>query len=134
MPNVTYKSCAVSAERTDRQIIEVQYNFYTMQKLVRLKAIRHSCLPQDIEHDGREITNPRDPPGQRCVYIPPGENHCFLASWLMFLISKSNLSLYSLCYAEASNEFAGPISSSLPPGNTASLSKNVTVVASRWQP
>ena len=48
--------------------------------IVRLRTIRHCCLPQDIEHDGREITNPRDPPGQRSVYIPPGENHCFLTS------------------------------------------------------
>ena len=50
-----------------------------MEKIARLRTIRHCCLRQDIEHDGREITNPRDPPGQRCVYIPPGENHCFLA-------------------------------------------------------
>ena len=32
---------------------------------------------------------------------------------------KSNLSLYSLYYAEACNELAGPISASLRPGNTA---------------
>ena len=32
---------------------------------------------------------------------------------------KSNLSLYSLDYAEACNELAGPISASLRPGNTA---------------
>ena len=33
---------------------------------------------------------------------------------------KSNPSLYALYYAEACNEFAGPISASLRPGNTAS--------------
>ena len=36
---------------------------------------------------------------------------------------KSNLSLYSLDYAEACNELAGPISASLHPGNTAPLKK-----------
>ena len=35
--------------------------------------------------------------------------------------SKSNLSLYSLYYAEACNKFAGPISASLRPVNTASF-------------
>ena len=34
------------------------------------------------------------------------------------LNQKSNLSLYSLYYAEACNEFAGPISTSLRPVNT----------------
>ena len=33
-------------------------------------------------------------------------------------VLKSNLSLYSLQYAEACNEFAGPISASLRQGNT----------------
>ena len=35
--------------------------------------------------------------------------------------SKSNLSLYSLYYTKACNEFAGPISASLRPGNTTSF-------------
>ena len=48
--------------------------------------------------------------------------------------SKPNLSLYSLYYAEACNEFAGPISASLCPCNTASnFRKNVAAVASRRQ-
>ena len=48
--------------------------------------------------------------------------------------SKSNLSLYSLNYVEACYEFAGPISASLHPGNTAPIfRRNVTAVASRWQ-
>ena len=34
---------------------------------------------------------------------------------------ESNLSLYSLYYAEACNKFAGPISASLPRGNTVSF-------------
>ena len=37
------------------------------------------------------------------------------------LKSKSDLSLYSLYYAEACNELAGPISASLRQGNTASF-------------
>ena len=37
------------------------------------------------------------------------------------LKSKSNLSLYSLYYAEAFNELAGPIFASLRLGNTASF-------------
>ena len=37
----------------------------------------------------------------------------------MFKSNQSNLSLYSLDYAEACNELAGPISVSLRPGNTA---------------
>ena len=37
---------------------------------------------------------------------------------LLILQIKSNLSLYSLDYAEACNELAGPISASLRPGNT----------------
>ena len=39
--------------------------------------------------------------------------HCYLLRHQFF---KSNLSLYSLYYAEAGNEFAGPISASLRPG------------------
>ena len=38
---------------------------------------------------------------------------------LLHCYSKSNLSLYSLYCAEACNEFAGPISASLRPGNSA---------------
>ena len=41
---------------------------------------------------------------------------------------KSNLSLYSLDYAEAGNELAGPISASLRPGNTASYEE----MSRRW--
>ena len=37
---------------------------------------------------------------------------------------KSNLSLYSLHYAKACNEFAGPISASLRPGYTATFEEN----------
>ena len=42
---------------------------------------------------------------------------------------KSNLSLYSLDYAEACNELAGPISASLRPGNTAPFEE----MAQRWR-
>ena len=45
------------------------------------------------------------------------------------LKSKSNLSLYSLYYAEACNEFAGPISASLRPGNTAPFEE----MSQRWR-
>ena len=45
------------------------------------------------------------------------------------LKSKSNLSLYSLYYAEACNELAGPISASLRQGNTASLEE----MSQRWK-
>ena len=47
----------------------------------------------------------------------------------------SNLSLYSLDYAEACNELelAGLISASLRPGNTAPFRRNVAAVARRWQ-
>ena len=38
-------------------------------------------------------------------------------------VVKSNLSLYSLYYAKACNEFAGPISASLRPGKTAAFEK-----------
>ena len=37
----------------------------------------------------------------------------------MYRYIKSNLSLYSLFYAEACNEFAEPFSASMRPGNTA---------------
>ena len=37
--------------------------------------------------------------------------------------SKSVLSLYPLCYTKACNEFAGPISALLRPGDTASFKK-----------
>ena len=43
--------------------------------------------------------------------------------------SKSNLSLYSLYYAEACNELAGPISPSLRPGNTAPFEE----MSMRWR-
>ena len=46
---------------------------------------------------------------------------------------KSNLSLFSLYYAEECNESAVPIYASLCPGNTASFKANVAAVASRWQ-
>ena len=42
---------------------------------------------------------------------------------------KSNLSLYSLDYAETCNELAGPISSSLRPGNTAPFEE----MSRRWR-
>ena len=42
---------------------------------------------------------------------------------------ESNLSLYLLYYAEACNNFAGPISASLRPGNTASCEE----MTQRWQ-
>ena len=42
---------------------------------------------------------------------------------------KSNLSLYSLHYAEACNELAGPISASLRPGNTAPFEE----MSQRWR-
>ena len=46
-----------------------------------------------------------------------------LSMWFQFsfnfIKSKSNFSLYSLFYAEACNEFAGTISASLRPSNTA---------------
>ena len=42
---------------------------------------------------------------------------------------KSNLSLYSLHYAEACNELAGPISASLRPGNTAPFKE----MSQRWR-
>ena len=42
---------------------------------------------------------------------------------------KSNLSLYSLYYAEACNELAGLISASLRPGNTASFEE----MSQRWR-
>ena len=42
---------------------------------------------------------------------------------------KSNLSLYSLDYAEACNELAGPISASLRPGNTAPFEET----SQRWR-
>ena len=42
---------------------------------------------------------------------------------------KSNLSLYSLDYAEACNELAGPISASLRPGNTAPFQE----MSQRWR-
>ena len=42
--------------------------------------------------------------------------------------ARSNLSLYSLYYAEACNEFAGPNSTSLRPGNTApTFRRNVEI-------
>ena len=39
----------------------------------------------------------------------------------MITLQRSNLSLYSLYYAEAWNELTGPISASLRPDNTASF-------------
>ena len=45
------------------------------------------------------------------------------------VIQKSNLLLYSLYYAEACNKFAGPISASLRPGNTAPFGE----MLQRWR-
>ena len=46
-----------------------------------------------------------------------------------FWVIKSNLSLYSVYYAEACNEFAGPISASLRRGNTAPFEE----MLQRWR-
>ena len=43
--------------------------------------------------------------------------------------TKSNALLYSLYYTDACNEFAGPISTSLRPGNTASFEE----MSRRWK-
>ena len=32
----------------------------------------------DTEPDGRRINSTRDPPGQKSVYIPPGNNYLFI--------------------------------------------------------
>ena len=45
------------------------------------------------------------------------------------LVIESNLSLYSLCYTEACNEYAGPTSASLRPRNTAPFEE----MLQRWQ-
>ena len=50
-------------------------------------------------------------------------------AWMNQIKSKSNLSLYSLDYAEACNEFAGPISASLRPGDTAPFEE----MLQRWR-
>ena len=50
--------------------------------------------------------------------------------YLFFIKSNQlNLSLYSLYYAEACNEFVWPTSASLRPGNTASFEE----MSQRWQ-
>ena len=46
---------------------------------------------------------------------------------LMFF--KSNFSIYAQYYAEACNEFVGPISASLRPGNTTSFEE----MSQRWR-
>ena len=48
-------------------------------------------------------------------------------------ILKSNFLLYSLYYAKACNEFAGPISSSLRPGKTAVFEEMWQRWRARWQ-
>ena len=56
-----------------------------------------------------------------------------MMSWQLFsnllYIINSHISLYSLYYAKACNEFAGHISTSLHPGNTAPF----TQVSQQWQ-
>ena len=47
----------------------------------------------------------------------------------IILVAKSNLSLYSLYYAELCNEFAEPISVSLRPGNAAPFEE----MSQRWR-
>ena len=52
--------------------------------------------------------------------------------WFCFQTSfkfKSNFLLFSLYYAKACNEFVGPISASLSPGNTASFEE----ISQRWR-
>ena len=43
--------------------------------------------------------------------------------------SDRNVSLYALCYAKACNEFAGPVSAPLRPGNTAFFEQ----ISQRWR-
>ena len=58
---------------------------------------------------------------KECEYL-----HCALTGTYN---QKSNLALYLLCYAEACNKFAGPISMSLRPGNTDSFEE----MSQRWR-
>ena len=46
---------------------------------------------------------------------------------------KLNILLYSLNYAEACNEFEGPIFALLQSDNTAPFEENVVAALSRWQ-
>jgi len=56
-----------------------------MQNLVYFKRKVPCCLQQDIEHDGRDIPNPRDPPEQSCTYIPPGKNISFSTCYVSWI-------------------------------------------------
>ena len=49
------------------------------------------------------------------------------------ILIKSNISLYSLNYTKAGNEFEGPITGLLQSGYIASFDENVAAVTSRWQ-
>ena len=49
------------------------------------------------------------------------------------ILIKIDILLYSLNYAEACNEFEGPIFELLQSGNAASLEESIAAVASRWQ-
>ena len=40
----------------------------------------------DVEPDGRRINSTRDPPGQKSVYIPPGNNYLFLSFISIFIL------------------------------------------------
>ena len=41
-----------------------------MLKIKRMPKFSHL---KDVEIDGRIVVNAKDPPGQKSVYIPPGE-------------------------------------------------------------
>ena len=51
--------------------------------------------------------------------LPDCNDMDLIVRFMIFNCSKLNLSLYPLYYAKVCNEFAGPISASLRPGNTA---------------
>ena len=50
---------------------------------------------QDVEREGRKVTSQRDPPGQRSVYVPPGNTtrtlSTLLPSWTMCFLALSLL-------------------------------------------
>ena len=75
--------------------------------------------------------------GPVSTFVPPGKISLWGPARRLILrksrpglscVIKSNLSLYSLFYAEACNEFAMPTSASLRPGNTAAFE-----MSQRWR-
>ena len=60
---------------------------------------------QNVEREGRKVTSQRDPPGQRSVYVPPGNTTRTLATLLRHGTRRSPVLSLLVSFEQAANLF-----------------------------